>query len=244
MRTAYYPIRHRWSRLFLMLDEITRISSTLRLRTKINNHLRLFTSLVKEGKRISLTYKRELAMMKRLIFAFTILVPAFGQALILDPVRPVNIMSGGEAHTCAVDVSGVKCWGSDLKTQVSAVPAMQKPVMVASGVGHSCALDEDLGVLCWGEATFDKSVVPALNKPYLIAAGANHTCAVDEGGIKCWGDNVQGQLNAPVLKNPTMISANLNHTCALDDEGVKCWGSRAYGETRVPALNSPESRCS
>ena len=51
-------------------------------------------------------------------------------------------------HSCALDDSGVVCWGDNGYGQIT-VPALSNPVAVSAGGCHSCALD-DSGVVCWG----------------------------------------------------------------------------------------------
>ena len=50
---------------------------------------------------------------------------------------------------CAIDATGVKCWGNDKEGQVSKIPPLTNPTAIAVGRLHSCAID-DTGVKCWG----------------------------------------------------------------------------------------------
>ena len=135
-------------------------------------------------------------------------------------------VSGGNNHTCAVDVrGGVRCWGVNGSGQLGndSTTNTNDPAIVVDGNGSSSPL---LGVV-------------------QVAAGGGHTCALmkKNGGVKCWGAGVRGKLgdggNAnkdhPVdvvgvggtgtLTDIVQLDAGDNHTCAVTGEGgVVCWG--------------------
>jgi alpha-tubulin suppressor-like RCC1 family protein len=147
-------------------------------------------------------------------------------------------VNAGARHTCAIDATGVHCWGNNDYGQ-SAVPALVSPVVaVRAGAYHSCALDS-AGVQCWGENGYGQTTVPALVNPVAVSTGSEYTCALDGSGVHCWGSNIQGQTTVPALVNPVAVSAGGNHTCAIDNTGVHCWGSNVQGQTTVPALVNP-----
>ena len=70
------------------------------------------------------------------------------------------MVSGGLNHTCALDDTGVLCWGDDNSGQ-STVPTLINPVAVSVGYFYTCVLD-DRGVTCWGDDANGQSTVPAL----------------------------------------------------------------------------------
>ena len=131
-------------------------------------------------------------------------------------------LSTGVYHSCAIDVSGVNCWGDNEYDQ-SAVPNnLINPRQVSAGFMHTCALDDE-GVKCWGDNEHDQTAVPNnLINPRQVSVGYWHTCALDDEGVKCWGDAGTAPDD---LINPSQVVAGYNVTCAIDDEGVKCWGS-------------------
>jgi alpha-tubulin suppressor-like RCC1 family protein len=93
-------------------------------------------------------------------FASTCVLPLFlllgGNALAADTdgdglpnvAAPIQI-SAGRAHACALDSTGVHCWGNNSYGQTN-VPALVNPVSVSAGLNFNCALDDN-GVSCWGQ---------------------------------------------------------------------------------------------
>ena len=147
-------------------------------------------------------------------------------------------VNAGEKHTCALDNTGVQCWGLNGDGQTD-VPALLNPVQVSAGRRHTCALD-NTGVQCWGYNAAGQTTVPALSNPVQVSAGDIHTCALDNTGVQCWGSNRYYQTTVPALSNPVQVSAGDVHTCALDDTGVQCWGNNDREQVRpVPALSNP-----
>ncbi len=146
----------------------------------------------------------------------------------------------GSLLACALDDSGVQCWGHFDET--FKVTPLSNPRQVVAGLGNIWILD-DTGVVHWQDHynfdDIDSKPAPLLSHPSKLFAGAFHVCAEDEGNYKCWGKNSDGQSNVPPLSHPTQISLGSFHTCALDDTGVKCWGNNNYGQTNVPPLFHP-----
>jgi hypothetical protein len=161
------------------------------------------------------------------IFSFSIV-----QALPLEKWQ----VSAGEFYACAIDDSGVQCWGH-VEDGRGKVPALQNPRQLSAGDVHACALDDN-GVQCWGDEKYDVVKVPSLKHPRQVSAGGNQTCAIDDEGVHCWGDN-RWQSPVPELKNPKQVSVGYGMICALDDDGAHCWGQEASYETDVPKLKNP-----
>jgi hypothetical protein len=157
----------------------------------------------------------------------------FGQTNVPNLTNPTQV-SLQDMQICALDDSGVVCWGDD-----SYVPALTNPIKISSGWSHTCAID-DSGVVCWGNNDSGQTDVPNLTNPTQISSGSDHTCALDDSGVVCWGANVQGQTDEPNLSNPTLISLGGFHSCALDDSGTVCWGANNSGQTNVPNLINPK----
>jgi hypothetical protein len=115
----------------------------------------------------------------------------------------------GEAFSCAIIDSEVRCWGADvadLNPEERTIYAVDLPgaiVEVSAGDLHACAATEVGEVYCWGGA--EPAVMgAAIAGPAAVdvgmfveqvAAGGDFTCVrSDAGVVKCWGDNVKGQL--------------------------------------------------
>ncbi len=145
-----------------------------------------------------------------------------GQQPIAHAAGGVELVAGGEKHTCIVINGGVQCWGDNTSGQLGDGTTEQRlqPVNVSGLTSGVTAL----------------------------AAGDNHTCAVVNGGVKCWGNNQSGQLGnnssvnsstpvdvtgltSDVSTQATALTAGANHTCALTTTGgVKCWGENGSGQ--------------
>lgn len=137
-------------------------------------------------------------------------------------VTNATAISAGAAHSCALTVAGVVCWGSARFGQVGRriaavalepdiVPGTEGAIEVAAGLHHSCARFADGHVSCWGEltdassraprATAQAEVVAGLADATQITAGAGFSCAVRAGGrVSCWGGNDSGQLGDGTLR--------------------------------------------
>lgn len=115
-----------------------------------------------------------------------------GQTEIPPLENPRFISSGLGNHSCALDDTGVVCWGDNQYQQASNLRAVRpilsavRPIDVSVGYTHSCALD-DSGVTCWGRNIEGQTNVPELLEPRQLAVGGNHSCAQDKTGRVCWG---------------------------------------------------------
>jgi alpha-tubulin suppressor-like RCC1 family protein len=150
--------------------------------------------------------------------------------------NPTEI-SAGVFYACALDDTGVHCWGDNPYGQTT-VPVMSNPTAISAGYFYACALD-DTGVHCWGDNPYGQTAVPVLSNPTAVSAGRLHTCAIDDSGVRCWGRNNYGQTTVPALVNPVAVSAGNDFTCALDENGVHCWGLNTSGQATVPPLTTP-----
>jgi hypothetical protein len=176
----------------------------------------------------------ELGMILRNVILFLGAVICFRSARAL-PLEKWQV-SAGEFFACALDDSGVQCWGN-VEDGQGKVPALQNPRQLSAGDVHACALDDN-GVQCWGDGKYDVVKVPSLKHPRQVSAGGNQTCAIDDEGVHCWGDHT-GQSPVPMLKNPKQVSVGYGMICAIDDDGAHCWGQEASYETEVPNLKNP-----
>ncbi|MFC1579264.1 RCC1 domain-containing protein [Pseudomonadota bacterium] len=158
----------------------------------------------------------------------------------IDDKYPYGVLSVGLSHTCAITVSGLKCWGSI--DSLNRIPdKVRRASQVSAGAQYTCAL-KDTRVKCWGKCwsgNCGRIEVPTdLVNPRQVSAGYDFTCAIDDSGVRCWpampGQNVRAKL-----ENPHQVGVGLGFACALDDSGVHCWGLNDRGQTNVPTLNNP-----
>jgi alpha-tubulin suppressor-like RCC1 family protein len=113
-----------------------------------------------------------------------------------DVLTSVAAIVAGWYHTCALTASGgVRCWGSNLYGQASAVHArgVFMPVHVQFNSGHVCCVQLGDGTT----AARDTPSVDVLTSVAAITAGESHTCALTaSGGVRCWGRGDLGQASA------------------------------------------------
>lgn len=74
---------------------------------------------------------------------------------------PVDEVSAGHGHSCALMGGSVACWGDNTTGQVgsgpkvdrtgaSRVPSLASAKVISAGSGHSCVVLTDGGIRCWG----------------------------------------------------------------------------------------------
>jgi alpha-tubulin suppressor-like RCC1 family protein len=154
----------------------------------------------------------------------------------------VSVLAAGGAHTCAIVVGGVKCWGDNYYGQL--------------GLGDRTprgTVPTDMG-----------DALPFVDlraaRPVAVAAGLFHTCVLlDDGHVQCWGGNQFGQLGLGDVTNrgddpsrtggalvpvdlggdesAVAIAAGAYHTCAILGDGrLKCWGANDHGQLGVDRI--------
>jgi alpha-tubulin suppressor-like RCC1 family protein len=124
----------------------------------------------------------------------------------------------GRSHSCALDASGVSCWGFNGHYQTGYVtssapqplpyliPSLTGVTQIAAGADHTCALTNAKHVMCWGSNAFGQCGVAligdvktptdvGIDDVEAVYTGANHTCVLRAAGrVTCFGDNSRGQL--------------------------------------------------
>ena len=147
---------------------------------------------------------------------------------------PFTSVTGGNGHTCAVDIgSSVVCWGDNNDGEAEA-PAGSF-ISVSAGGRHTCGVDAGGLVVCWGDND-DGQATPPAGSFISVGAGAWHTCGLKaDSSIACWGDNDDGQATA-LTGSFASVSAGGGHTCAVETSGsVACWGANEDGQATPPA---------
>lgn len=142
-------------------------------------------------------------------------IPATATGLESD----VTALSVGDSHGCAIQNTGLKCWGYNGSGQVGNgtttaqytpvdVPDLQSHVIdVGVGSIHSCAVLADSTARCWGsdaDGRLGTGANTPLSPPVKVTAlispttavdtGRSFTCAITGGALKCWGLGTSGQL--------------------------------------------------
>jgi alpha-tubulin suppressor-like RCC1 family protein len=164
----------------------------------------------------------------------------FAPSRVETPGRFLTGISGGGAHTCAINV-----WEEGVA--LGSTPGSTPP-----------------NLLCWGrgvEGQLGLQSTPALatptpvNRPFLFSTaslGQRHSCAINnEGVLHCWGWNFFGQLGfgvtfnfdapAPIVSDERFLSvaAGDEYTCAVDRAGgAWCWGRGDSGQLGHGALTN------
>ena len=149
-----------------------------------------------------------------------------------DPYAVDYMVAVGDKFSCALDGSGVSCWGDSADGKLN-VPDLLNPTYVAVGFDHACAID-DTGVVCWGKDQYKKTQPPELSNPTKVSLGRLNSCAIDDTGVICWGLNTSNRSTPPPLSNPTDIDLGSDHACAIDDTGLVCWGKFSFKRGQLP----------
>lgn len=163
----------------------------------------------------------------------------YGQATV-PALNDPRWIAAGSGFSCAIDASGVRCWGKNDAGQTDASSGLINARAISAGFDHACAIAGS-GVHCWGDDTYGQiSRMPTINGAKTLAAGGYHTCVNDNDGIKCWGRNAEGQSNVPAFTSPSQLVAGGFHNCVIDAGAVKCWGGSNPGILNdIPSVTHP-----
>ena len=170
-------------------------------------------------------------------------------------------VSAGGLHTCAIDATGLWCWGDNeygqlgngLTTPEILTPTRIKPgswTAVDTGYGHSCALDGTNQLWCWGansngQLGLGADVVAEANPVALsgtwkaIDLGWQNTCASDAAGaLWCWGTTMGAEVFEPaqvtIAASWAGVASGEGHTCAVtSDSALWCWGANDAGQLGI-----------
>lgn len=145
----------------------------------------------------------------------------------------ITSISAGDAHTCALVNTGIKCWGRGDNGRLG---------YTASNPQH-----QSLPVNVFG----------LTNGVAMVRAGFDYTCAVlISGGAKCWGDNQLGHLGngntqqqnlpddvrvsagTPLTGVASIASGEIAGCATLTNGAVKCWGRNSNGQVGNGTTNN------
>jgi hypothetical protein len=134
------------------------------------------------------------------------------------PSRPVELVAGGDDHTCAVVAGELYCWGSAAEGRLGTGAAASSPTPLRVGAdsdwidlrlghNHACARKSDRSLHCWGANGAGQTGLggaPSIGVPTrvgdasdwtAIATSAFSTCGIrGDGDLFCFGVNDNGQL--------------------------------------------------
>ena len=136
-------------------------------------------------------------------------------------LRDVRKVETSIEQSCAIDESGLVCWGSAR----SGMPTENKELYfdVSVGASHSCAVRPN-AIDCWGQNSHSQLIVPNLNNPKQVAAGRYTSCAIDNDGVTCW----RGDFKPADFQSAVSLAVGHTHQCGLTTRGVVCEGGEQY----------------
>ena len=145
-----------------------------------------------------------------------------GPGRALGPVAQISL---GNAHSCALTVSGeVRCWGFFFLPPDPVVAASPDDLglvaQLGSGDAHGCAVTVSGEVRCWGSNEHGRSTPPNGLEPVVqLGVGWYHSCVrTVSGRVHCWGDNGSGRSTPPEDLGPVVqLEVGLFHSCANSD---------------------------
>ena len=116
----------------------------------------------------------------------------------LGPVQDVSV---GTFHTCAVKASGeMVCWGHGSREDTAyslSPPDDVRFMAVAATEYETCGITTDSLIQCWGRP-FSGAMYPpsSIGRVKSIASGDEHFCVIkiENDEIVCWGSNDFGEL--------------------------------------------------
>ena len=139
-------------------------------------------------------------------------------------------IAAGMNHTCALDDSGVVCWGEFLDFLHPIPDNLENPRNLVSGVGHIC-VNDDNGVHCAGVSLFgelDPRPTESINVDSLLVSStvSPSTCAYDNEWI-CWGGDLSFDPPAGAA-DFDIVKPSYRQICGATSTEVTCWGEDLF----------------
>lgn len=147
-----------------------------------------------------------------------------------------RMVSANSSHACALDDTGVVCWGSGKMGEIEDQRfRLRQPKSVVALSYRTCALDARTGVHCWGghlpgrEGLIDLNEIPPLNNPSKIFDISYPLCALDTNGLNCWGVE---EDDMPEVLRAGSWPKQVVDGCLVNANGlIECWKDQL---THVP----------
>jgi K319-like protein/Regulator of Chromosome Condensation (RCC1) repeat protein len=178
---------------------------------------------------------------------------SYGMFKIPEVKNPRELI-GTPASACAIDDSGIVCWGDFYNGQTNP-PEFTTTSIITSGLDRSCAIGtlatQENTLQCWGYNQMDMNNIPEYSNPIYLAANDSRSCFIDDNGPLCWGFDLETVFSSYDLTtkkidlpqdwtNVTAIEPSMNSICAITNNTVKCIGlTDSFGELTIPALSNP-----
>ncbi|MDH5731750.1 MAG: RCC1 domain-containing protein, partial [Gammaproteobacteria bacterium] len=133
------------------------------------------------------------------------------------------------SRTCALDASGIVCWGESYVDELEFPPAVDAGIYLDVDDYNSCVIDRNNQIKCSQGFNFERYLPDDLSHPRELGLGYRTSCALDDNGLQCWKliNNPSRELvllNTPVVSEPSQLNVNYESACVVDSGSVVCWG--------------------
>ena len=130
----------------------------------------------------------------------------------------------GYYFSCAIDDTGVVCWGADV---VESTPEFVAPTLVDIGEFSACVIDDNK-LKCWERDTTSILLEQAVSDVRVLEVGYGQACLLDDDGVECVRFNntsASDITDVPTLTKPVDLSVSRDYACAVEENNITCWGN-------------------
>lgn len=148
----------------------------------------------------------------------------------------------GQGFSCALDDTGLVCWG-EIPIMMDSIPdALSNPHNLAVGYDHVCLLDE--GQTFCGGFTWqgDGSPHPPAHLTQLTklttSSSSGITCGLQGDEWDCWSGSYSYTPPDHLLHADEVVPGYLQ-ACAISEGQIECWGPGSFGPVKAdPPTNA------